>query len=175
MTRLLYAMSAAILAGLPLAACGDDDSSPTSPGPETIVLVASLMPASEVPPVTGAEAAGSGTVTITLRVTRDAANAVSSANADFQVALVNFPAGTSITGAHIHRGASGEVGEIVVNTGLAPGEAVLTNGAGAFAKTGVNVTAGIAQQILTNPGQFYFNAHSAQNADGVARGQLVRQ
>ena len=175
MIRMLCAISVAILAGLPLAGCDDDDDSPTNPTPETINFVTLLSPQNEVPAVIGPEALGSGTATIVLRVTRDASNAVASANADFQVALTNFPAGTTLTGAHIHRGSAAEVGDIVVNTGLVAGSIVLTNGTGAFSQTGVNVTPGIAQQILLNPGQFYFNVHSSQNPQGMARGQLVRQ
>jgi hypothetical protein len=124
--------------------------------------------------VTGPEAAGAGTATIMLRVDRDG-NAIDSASADFQIALANFPAGTALTGAHIHRGAAGENGDIVLNTGLTPGEVQLTTGAGAFSKTSITVSPALAQQILTNPAQFYFNVHSSANPNGVARGQLVRQ
>ncbi len=175
MTRLLSTISLAFLVGFISPACNDDDDGPTNPSDETVTFIAPLSPASEVPAVTGAEATGSGTATIVLRVDRAAGNEIASARADFQVALGNFPTGTALTGAHIHRGTAGENGDIVVNTGLTPGEVQLTTGAAAFTRTSVTVLPGIAQQILTNPSQFYFNVHSAANTNGVARGQLVRQ
>ncbi len=174
MIRAFSTISLALVLGLFSAACNGDDDGPTNPSDEAITFIAALSPTSEVPPVTGPEAAGSGTATITLRVDRDG-NDIDSASADFQIALGNFPAGMSLTGAHVHRGPAGENGDIVVNTGLTPGEVQLTTGAGAFSKTSVTVSPALAQQILANPAQFYFNVHSSAHPDGVARGQLVRQ
>jgi hypothetical protein len=174
MTRVFSVISLALVLGCVSAACNGDDDGPTNPSDETITFIASLSPASEVPPVTGPQASGSGTATITLRVDRDG-NEIDSASADFQIALGNFPAGTALTGAHIHRGEVGENGDIVVNTGLTPGEVQLTTGAGAFSKTSVTVSSALAQQILADPAEFYFNVHSSAHLDGVARGQLVRQ
>jgi CHRD domain-containing protein len=41
-------------------------------------------------------------------------------------------------------------------------------------KRGVTVTADQANSILANPGGFYLNILTADNPNGVARGQLVR-
>lgn len=154
------------------AAC---DDSPTEPS-ERITFSATLLPANEVPPVTGAEASGTGTATINLNVNRDSGGAITSATADFQVNMSGFPAGTALTMAHIHRGAVGVNGDIVVNTGLTAGEVTLTTGTGTFTKTGQTVASGaLAAEIIGNPAGFYFNVHSALNGGGVARGQLVRQ
>jgi hypothetical protein len=147
----------------------------TSPSSESVTFTAQLSPANEVPPVVNAEASCSGTVTIVLRVNRDSGGAITSATADFQVNMTGCPNGTQLTLAHIHRGAVGVAGNVVVDTGLAPGQVVLAGGAGSFTRTGISVTASLAQEILSGPAGFYFNVHSVLNGTGVVRGQLVRQ
>jgi hypothetical protein len=83
-------------------------------------FTAVLLPANEVPAVVGAEATGSGTATITLNLTKDSNGYVTAATVDFSVTVTGFPNGTSLTGAHIHGGAAGTNGGILVSTGLAP-------------------------------------------------------
>jgi hypothetical protein len=63
---------------------------------------------------------------------------------------------------------------VVVNTTLLPGEVTLQDGTGSFTKSNVAVTPDLANQLMSNPGGFYFNVHSTLNPGGVARGQLVR-
>jgi hypothetical protein len=171
MNRLLG--TAVVAAALTVSAACDD--SPTEPGDETIRFTAQLSPGSEVPPVTNTEASGSGTVTIDLGVDRNGSGAITDAAAEFQVTLTGFPAATPLTMAHIHSGASGANGNIVVDTGLAAGGVSLTGGTGGFTKTAVAVTPAVAQDIINNPGSFYFNVHSVMNPAGMVRGQLVRQ
>jgi len=154
--------------------CGDDDN-PTAPSNVPVVFSAQLSPANEVPPVANAEASGSGAVQITFETTRDASNAISGATASFHIQLRGFPAGTTIVGAHIHPGAAGVNGPVVVNTGITAASALaLTEGFTTFNVSGISVTAAMAQAIVNNPAGFYFNVHSPQNPGGVARGQLVR-
>jgi hypothetical protein len=165
-----FAAAAALGSLAVIAAC---DS--TEPSQESITFTTQLSPANEVPPVTNAEASGGGTGTIVLRVNRDSGGAITSATADFQVSLTNFPTGTTLNGAHIHRGAVGVAGPIVVDSGLTGGQVVLTTGAGAFTRNGIAVSASLAQEILSSPASFYLNIHSVLNGTGMARGQLVRQ
>lgn len=72
-----------------------------------------------------------------------------------------------ITSAHIHRGAKGENGDVVVE--LDP--AAVNDGTAAQVK----IEPDLAQRIIDNPGNWYVNAHSDsfQPPSGVARGQLV--
>jgi hypothetical protein len=106
------------------------------------------------------------------RVTRNTGGTITAATADFQANFQGFPAGSSVTIAHIHPGDASSTGGIVVNTGLTAGEVQLTNGAGSFTKNGINVSPEVAQNILSSPANFYFNIHSALNAPGVLRGQM---
>ena len=154
------------------AACGSSSTSPTTPVKPT--FTASLSPANEVPAIGNAESVGRGTVTVNFDTTYAAGN-VTAASATFTVNLTGFPANTPINAAHIHPGAAGVNGSVLVSTGLAAGQVVLTNGSGTFTRGPITVTPEVAQQIINNPQNFYFNVHSTINPGGVARGQLVRQ
>ncbi len=80
--------------------------------------------------------------------------------------------------AHIHEGAAGENGPVVVNLArpfdgdaadcLTEGE-ILPNGAGAF-PTGEKVA-----DILANPSGYYVNVHNPEYTGGAIRGQLAGQ
>ena len=161
------------------AACGSTATSPststTTTLPSSYTFTATLLPANEVPAVSNAEAAGQGTVTITMPVTRDSAGSITSATATFQVTLTGFPAGMTLTGAHIHNGVAGNTAPVLVNTGLASGEIVLTNGSTTFTKSNINVAVDTAQNLVSGANGFYFNVHSTLNTGGVARGQLTKQ
>ena len=167
----------ALIVGLSILAvgCGDSDSSPTAPSQGTTTTSTFTVPlssANEVPAITNADASGSGTAIIALTVTRDDAGNVTSATANVQISVTGFPAGTSVTDAHIHNGSAGSNAGIYVSAGLASGELALTNGSGSVTKNGINVPADRAAAILSNPAGHYFNVHSALNPAGAIRGQL---
>lgn len=160
-----------VLASCVLAAgCGDDNTTAPS-GTTPVVFTAQLRPVNEVPPVTNAESGGTGAVQITFE---DAGGGA--ATASFHIQLNGFPAGTRIVGAHIHPGAAGVNGGVVVSTGLNATSTldVADEGFTSFNAANINVIAATAQAIIANPGGYYFNVHSTQNPGGVARGQLVR-
>lgn len=160
-----------------LAAC--DDDSPTAPSdPNLVVFAAQLSAANEVPPITNAEANARGDARMTFNLTRDSSNNVTGATVNFVVNLNSFPAGASWTRAHIHRGASGVAGNIVIDTQLSPTNAVaLTNGSASNQQftSPVVTDAALINEIISNPAGFYFNAHTVLNPTGAVRGQLVRQ
>jgi len=150
----------------------------TRPAPqttETATLTATLSPANEVPAITSADSTGKGDVTVTLKITRDAAKAITAATAEFQVNLSGFPAGTAISAAHIHRGAASANGGPVVNLGLKAGDVTLSNGSGAITKADIVVPPAVAQELLTTPAGFYFNVHTTLSPSGAARGQLAKK
>lgn len=161
------------------AGCGGDDSpsTPSTTAPNTITFTATLLPANEVPPISNAEQSGRGTALITFNLTRTAAGAIQSGTVDFHYDLTGFPAGTTITLSHIHTGASGVGGGVLVNTGQSAASPLgLTNGAGSWEARGItSADAATLQSIIDNPAGFYFNVHSSTNPGGVARGQLVKQ
>lgn len=183
MKRLL--ISASVLS-ITAFACGGGGASTATPTPTTpssptttvatTTFTVPLAASSEVPPVANGEAAVTGTATITLRTTSPAgsvtAAAITAATVDFQVVATGFPAGSAVTAAHIHLGGAGTEGGILVSTGLAPGDVSITGGSASFQKTGINVPADVAQGILNNPANYYFNVHSTLNPGGVTRGQL---
>ena len=168
-----------VLAALTLAAagCGSDDNPAGNTGlPNRIVFTAQLSPANEVPPVSNVESSGSGNVTITFNLTRDAAGNITAGTADFNATFSGFPAGTALTLGHIHTGAAGANGGFVVNLSVAPGDATFANGSGTLVKTGIAIApVDTANLIINSPSGYYFNVHTAMNPAGVARGQLVKQ
>ena len=171
MIRILRGLAAAILIAS-VAAC--DGNSPTRPSSETARFTAQLSPTNEVPAVTGPESTATGTVSIEFSIERDAGGAITTAVAAFQMQVANFPLTSTITMAHIHRGAVGVNGVIVVDTGVSTGLFPLAAGTGSLTRQAISVTPAIAQEILSNPAGFYFNIHSSLNPNGVLRGQLVR-
>jgi hypothetical protein len=167
--------SAVLFLGLCLLGAAGCDDEATNPSNLPIVMTANLSPANEVPPIANAENTGSGAVQITFNVTRDANGAITSGTADFHFQLSGFPSSTTIFAAHIHPGAAGVNGGVIVNTGiLAASPVTQTNGVMSFSVTGVNVAAATLQGIVNNPAGYYFNVHSPTNPGGVARGQLDR-
>ncbi len=174
--RYLAALTIIALCGVSVA-CGDDDDSPTSPSNSNrVVFTAQLTAANEVPPVTNTEASGSGTATITMNLTRSGST-ITGGTFDMQFSLSGFPAGSSAIMAHIHTGAAGVAGPVLVNSGLSAGTAIsLAAGSGSFSATAIAASdVSIFQQIIDNPSGFYFNVHTVANPNGAVRGQLVRQ
>ena len=155
------------------AGCGSSSTSPSTT-PTNPTFTADHRPSSETTAVVGAETSGSGTATVTFVNSKDSAGNITSATATFVVNMSGFPAGTTLTGAHIHPGAAGVAGGVVISSAIGVGEVVLANGSGSFTKAAITVDAALAQNIQTNPAGFYFNIHTAANAGGVARGQLVK-
>lgn len=158
------------------AGCDSNKETPTGPsntGP--VVFTSQLSAANEVPPVSNAESGGRGTVTITFNVPRDTAGVIiGGGTATFALQLSGLPANTPAIAAHIHPGAAGTNGGVLVNTGLSPAAPILLNdGTG-----NISLTATISQtdatSVMANPAGFYFNVHSPLNPGGVVRGQLTR-
>ena len=171
MNRLLV-----LIVGISILAVGCADYNPADPSQgtrTTTTFTVPLSPDNEVPAITNADAAGSGTATIALTVTRDGSGNITSATANFQMSVTGFPPGTSVTDAHIHNGPVGSNAGIYVNTTLASGEMTLVNGSGSITKNGINVPSDRAAAILNNPGGHYFNIHTALNPGGAIRGQLA--
>jgi hypothetical protein len=178
MKRLMI-FAIAIVTGFVAVGCGDDDNGPTGPsntGP--IVFTSQLSAANEVPPITNAESGARGTATITFNVPRDASGNVTGAGtANFSVQLTGFPPGSAAIAAHIHPGATGVTGGVLVPvTGLsAAAPIVMGDGTGTLTFNSITLQQDWATQIVANPAGYYFNVHTPLNGGGAVRGQLVRQ
>ena len=170
-----YALLAAVT--ILAAACGSSSPAGPTPPPNTVTFTAALNPANEVPPITNADASGSGSGTFKMDLTRDSAGTITAAKATFVFTLNNFPAGTQVILGHIHTGGPGVTGSPIVNTGLtAANPVVLTNGSVTNQTIGnIDVSGPNAQQIIDNPNGFYYNLHTVLNPGGAVRAQLVKQ
>jgi hypothetical protein len=157
------------------------DDSPTSPSdPNVAKFTAILLPSNEVPAITNADATASGTMQLTMTVTRDAANVITGATYDFAINFTGFPANTTLTGAHIHNGPATVNMPVVVGLPLTASDVAVPTGQGTLTKTALPSTSGtlsaaaVAQGIFNNPAGNYFNVHTTLNTGGAIRGQLVR-
>jgi hypothetical protein len=169
MKRLAFLLAAVVLF---TPACDDD---PASPSDLPLRFTADLRPGNEVPPVTNADATATGTMTLIVNVTRDASNNITAVTStEFQVNMSGFPAGTVLTGAHIHNAPAGSNASIFIDTGLLNGELTLAAGSGSFTKTPSGVRVEQVQNMVNGPSNFYFNVHSRLNPGGAIRAQLVR-
>lgn len=182
MKRVLIAIAAV---GLLAAACGGSGTgaattapkaaaTTAAPTPQTVYLfTADLSPANENPAVTDAEASGSGTATVTLTTTKDSAGKITAATAKFEIVLKAFPASTSITISHIHKGDAKTNGPVVVDSGMKAAEPIaLTTGGTTITKDNLTVAPDLAIDLIANPGNYYYNVHSAAHPGGIARAQL---
>jgi hypothetical protein len=145
-----------------------------APQTSTVELDTNLLPANEVPPVTGPDAAITGSAKAVFTLEKDPGGTIISASAVLSFNLSNVPASDTIILFHIHTGVAGISGPVLVDSGISPGSA-LTPSAGSvtFTSSPVTVSPANAQSILSNPAGFYFNVHSSANTGGAARGQLV--
>jgi hypothetical protein len=158
------------------AAC-DDDSSPAAPSNAPLVFVADLRAANEVPAITNAESGGTGTATVTLTPTRDASNAITGGTFEFAFTVTGLTPTSNIRLAHIHSGAAGVNGGVVVDSQLSAATSIPTPaGSASFQRAGLTAdTVATINGIVANPSAFYFNVHTALNPGGVVRGQLRAQ
>ena len=72
--------------------------------------------------------------------------------------------------AHIHQGAKGASGAVVVDLVpvFSPGESAFTS------KTCVETTADTVSKLIADPGGYYVNIHSDSYPNGAMRGQLAK-
>lgn len=131
----------------------------------------SLLPANEVPPVTGLEAAAPAQ--FTLHTVRDNSGAVAAGVAVFDVDY-RFPGPVEFIGMHVHDGAAGENGLVTIDSGLTADNPV--NSPGGFGNLYGQATISTATAMdsaAANPEKHYLNVHTASHPIGAARGQLA--
>lgn len=138
---------------------------------ETVYFHAKMLPTNEVP---ATDFAGAGSATLIAHVVRNAAGEVVSGAVDFNVTLaLSGQAELNITGLHIHRGAAGVNGPVVIDSGIQRGPisvpAVSVKGTVLDSNE-----AGVAalRDLLRDPSAFYVNIHTAVFPGGAVRGQV---
>jgi hypothetical protein len=134
----------------------------------TPVFKLHLKPSQEVPPIKGLKAKARGSVTFDL--TRDANGAITAGEVVFYVNY-SFPGSVTISGLHIHRGAKGVNGPIVVSSGVA----TFTDSDGRGNITAVvSGTPSDLQAVLDNPRGHYVNLHTTTppHPGGALRDQM---
>ena len=145
-----------------------------TPGPDLYTYSADLKSSNEIPAIADAEAACAGKATFTIEAITDPSyyNIVS-AKGTFDITITGCPASTSIILAHIHEGAATVNGPVKIDTGLTASAPIAFGTGARVQKASVTVDAQTAQALVTNPGGYYVNVHTAAHGGGVIRGQLV--
>src|SRR5258708_5031413 len=115
MTRTLALVVLVVALGTGCTTSTAPTSGSTATTATNTTYTAQLSPANEVPAIVGAESTGSGSVTVTVKVTKDSTGAPVSATVDFVANFSGFPAGTALTAAHIHPGVAGTNGSPLVS------------------------------------------------------------
>lgn len=148
---------------------------------ETYYFQASLSTSAEAPaPVTASTASGSSLVRIHIR-RADTGGTFLQALVDFDTTLTVVQE-QALTNMHIHIGALGVSGGVVIDSRFNQGTPGLTipveaGGTARIIRTFVvepENTNGIAtiEAILANPQGYYVNVHSSAHPAGIARGQM---
>jgi hypothetical protein len=141
-------------------ACGDDEPS----GPQSITYTATLSGANEVPART-TTATGSATLTMT------------GTTVNYTVTGTGFT--SPVTAGHIHIGAVGVNGPIIVPLTITAG-ATSTTGSGTFSvaaplTNGTTTVSGDSMKVLLNLGTSYVNIHTSTFPGGEIRGQVIKK
>ena len=134
----------------------------------TPVFKLNLKPSQEVPRIRGLRASAVGHVTFDL--TRNEAGAITAGEVIFYFNY-SFPGTVTISGLHIHQGAKGTNGGIVVDSGTS--EPADADGQGNLTKI-VSGAPATLEAILDNPRGYYVNLHTTtpNHPGGAVRAQM---
>ena len=140
-------------------------------GVSTAIFHTVLNPANEVPTIGGVTA----TAPVTIRIHRALGQGAYAV--DF-VADYRFPGPVTITGFHIHQGAAGTNGPVVLDSGIsAASPQVSQTGWGSIeiqiSGAATHDLAALLTDIAANPGSYYANIHTLDYPDGAMRSQLA--
>lgn len=133
----------------------------------TPVFKLNLKPSQEVPKIKKLKANAVGHVTFDL--TRNTSGAITSGEVIFYFNY-KFPDDVVISGLHIHQGAKGANGGVVVDSGTSESD---SDGQGNLTKV-VSASPTTLQAILDNPRNYYVNLHTTTppHPDGALRQQM---
>lgn len=142
----------------------------------SLTLRPPMQTSQEVPPTSAVDAEGAANLQIL--VNRNNAGAITSGTVTFDVDY-RIPAGSTISGLHIHSAAAGVNGGVVIDSGLNGSTRSITTPTGRgnifrIADIDSTNTAGLAvlTSLMADPTKFYVNLHTTTNGGGLIRGQL---
>jgi len=133
----------------------------------TPVFKLNLKPSQEVPPIKGLKADARGSVTFDLE--RSSAGVITSGEVVFYFNY-SFPGSANITGLHVHQGAKGANGPVVVNSGVV--SFTDADGQGNITTVVAGTSPATLQAILDNTRNYYVNLHTNVNPGGALREQM---
>jgi hypothetical protein len=167
-TRTLLALTGLCAAALALAAVAGADALKKPSLSATPVFKVHMKPSQEVPRIQGLRAKAVGHITFDLE--RSSAGAITSGEVVFYVNY-SFPGSVTISGLHIHQGAKGSNGSIVVDSGVT--SFTDADGRGNITRVVAGSPATL-QAILDNPRGYYVNLHTTTppHPGGAVRAQL---
>ncbi len=167
--------TAIAMATLLLSGCGGDEGTTEEETPEATTSPTAEATAAATPTAGASPTAQEGQYRVSLSGRNEVPPAESAMDGSGTVALnqdegtacpsidVQAPADGEITGAHIHRGAAGENGPIVVR---------FQNDARSVKDDCVTAEQQVLSEIAQNPAGFYVNVHTNRFPNGATRGQL---
>ncbi len=140
---------------------------------ETVTANVLLTPGAEITPPVPPPVNASGTVAVTINITRSGTGAITAATMNFR-GTFSFPSSVSVVGFHIHESPVNANGPIRFDTGVNTGSAIFfATGTGFIDLNTVSVDLTILQRLLSNPSGFYVNLHTSVNPAGAIRGQIT--
>jgi uncharacterized protein (TIGR03437 family) len=143
---------------------------------DTIYFRTVMLGNNEAP---AANSGATGVADILAHVVRDSSGQVITGTVDFLI-HAKFPSDVSAIGLHIHSGAAGVAGPVVIGTPLSSTNPQAVKGGGDVVSLpaqvdGTNAAALAALKgLLQDPSQYYVNIHTPDFPGGAMRGQLVR-
>ncbi len=147
---------------------------------EATVLMGMMSPKNEVPPT---PVTASGVASVVLIRGFDTTGKVAAAEAIFNLDYTGFDPGVVFTGFHIHNGAAGINGPVVINSGIGSGAASVNadpTGAGNLnylipmspLDASFATEVGTVNSLFSDPSQQYINIHTTVYGGGVMRDQM---
>ena len=145
------------------------------------VRIALLSPANENPPIANSNASGVASFIVLRGI--DPGGNFTTAAVIFDANYSGFPADMMLTGFHIHNGAAGINGPVVINTGIAGGANAVSVGPTGSGNLHYevfvtpedlqfNTEAGTVNMLFDNPNATYANIHTTTNPGGEIRSQV---
>ena len=141
--------------------------------PDSAMFLVTMTPQTEGG--SGGVAGASGLAPMSFYALRNADGSVAAGTVVFDVNYSGLGANASIVGLHVHQGAAGVSGPVVIPTNIPTPIASATGQGNVYQIVTVSDTAGIAalNSLVQDPSGFYVNLHTTTAPGGAIRGQVA--